>query len=469
MSTQDSLRIDRVSLTNFRCFRECSIDLHPQLTVLVANNGQGKTAVLDAMAIALGLYVHTLDPDHNQRGDVSFVGGDVRSVRDDQGGMKPHTPVSITASGFVDGKRCAWTRQLNKVSHLRTADSGAKAMISAAESVLVRLDNYSNTVGAAAPVLPVVACYGTSRLWSESRLTEERRRVSADQSKRARTAGYLDCLAPTSSFKTFAVWYETMMTVVRGGTPGRTTAGTVSGVMKDDRPEVLVAAVEQAVRVVLAPTGWGELDWDFERKLLTVSHRDHGRLPVAFLSDGVRTMIALVADLAHRCVRLNPQFGVEAAQMTPGVMLVDEVDMHLHPSWQQTVVGLLRKAFPRLQIILTTHSPQVLSAVDAESIRVLSLRDGDGVLNNPTYQTRGVASADILAEVMGVNSIPAVEEALWLSEYKARVEEGADQSEVSLALWSRLQDHFGEDHPVLRDVQVLQRLQEFKRRRNLKT
>ena len=95
-----------------------------------------------------------------------------------------------------------------------------------------------------------------------------------------------------------------------------------------------------------------------------VEHPEYGRLPLSSLSDGVRNMIALIADIAHRCARLNPHLSEEAARQTPGVLLIDEVDMHLHPRWQQLVVDLLRKAFPSLQIILSTHSPHVLSTVE---------------------------------------------------------------------------------------------------------
>ena len=70
-------------------------------------------------------------------------------------------------------------------------------------------------------------------------------------------------------------------------------------------------------------------------------------------------------------VRLNPDLGINAVLKTPGIVLIDEVDMHLHPSWQQTVLYDLRKAFPLVQFIVTTHSPQVLTTVPPQSIRAL--------------------------------------------------------------------------------------------------
>ena len=79
----------------------------------------------------------------------------------------------------------------------------------------------------------------------------------------------------------------------------------------------------------------------------------------------------MAADIAYRMARLNPDLGENVALQTPGVVLIDEVDMHLHPSWQQTVINDLTRAFPLVQFIVTTHSPQLLTSVPPESIRIL--------------------------------------------------------------------------------------------------
>jgi predicted ATP-binding protein involved in virulence len=132
-------------------------------------------------------------------------------------------------------------------------------------------------------------------------------------------------------------------------------------------------------------------------------------------------MIALIADIARRCASLNPHLGEEAATRTPGVLLIDEVDMHLHPRWQQLVIDLLRQTFPCLQMILSTHSPHVLSTVDKESIRVIRLRDSRGLVETPKFQTRGVQSADVLASIMEVDPTPQLREAqLWLRGLETR-------------------------------------------------
>jgi predicted ATP-binding protein involved in virulence len=177
-------------------------------------------------------------------------------------------------------------------------------------------------------------------------------------------------------------------------------------------------------------------------------------------------MIALVADIARRCASLNPGLREDAAKRTPGILLIDEVDMHLHPRWQQLVVGLLQEAFPEMQMIITTHSPHVLSTVEVDSIRVVSLANG-GRFEVPVFQTRGVESADILSEVMDVNAVPPVQQASWLSDYRALVQTSNEDSVAGRSLWANLVEHFGEEHPVMAEVAILRRLQAFRRKNDV--
>src|SRR5687767_14906297 len=109
MTPADMLRLECLSLRNFRCFAECSLDLHPQLTVLVAENGHGKTAVLDAIRIALGLFVDTVSGTR-QRAD--FRPTDVRLVREPSGAMSPELPTEFVADGYVAGQPIHWSRAL---------------------------------------------------------------------------------------------------------------------------------------------------------------------------------------------------------------------------------------------------------------------------------------------------------------------------------------------------------------------
>lgn len=456
MSLASMLHLRTLTLRNFRGFEECEVQLHERLTVLVAENGSGKTAILDAIGIALGLFVDAVSGIRQYPG---FEPTDVRRIRGADGRMAAALPTELVASGSVDGARIDWTRAIPRLDargHARNTTKGAEELSRAAQGLRDRVEGFAAAGGAKArPLLPIVAFYGTGRLWSAHRLTAGKRTSGPEVT--GRLAGYIDCLSSSSSFKSFVAWYEQMANGVKN--PASVALGP------NERPVKLLAAVRKATGIVLEPTGWKDLDWDFDQKQLVVEHAVHGRLPLTVLSDGVRNMIALVADLAHRCVRLNPHFGEEAARSTPGILLIDEVDMHLHPRWQQLVVDLLRKVFPEMQMVVSTHSPHVLSTVDVDSIRIIRMREGAVVLETPTFQTRGVESADVLAAIMGVDPVPQVPEARWLSDYRALIEDGKAETPGALTLRAKLVDHFTAKHPLLLDCERLIHFQSFKRSR----
>lgn len=448
MTLDGHLRVNRLRLQNFRCFADCAIELHPDLTVLVAENGQGKTAILDGVSIALGLFVDTIGGTRQFHG---FDRTDIRLTRGGDGHMTTALPTQFEAEGNVGGQVLHWSRALTGSGlRARTSSKDAEELRRAAEVLRAR-----TTAAEGEPFnLPLVAFYGTGRLWSEHRLTLGKKSLAAVSNDRF--AAYVDCLSSSSSFKGMATWYETKM--------GEIDDSRFATDLRSNVP--LITAVREAARLVLEPTGWSELDWDPNEGSLVATHAQYGRLPLSALSDGVRNMMALVADVARRCAILNPHLREDVARRTPGVLLIDEVDMHLHPRWQQLIVDLLRQAFPALQLILTTHSPHVLSTVDKQSIRVIRLQDGEVSIDSPTLQTRGVQSADVLFSIMGVDPVPAIHEAQELSRYRELIEDGLAENVEAQSLRSRLVAHFGKDHPVMLDCERLVRFQAFRLRRD---
>lgn len=460
MEANSALRLDSLKLTNFRCFTDCLVELHPKLTVLVADNAQGKTALLNAIGTALDAFVGAIGPRTHRRG---FKRDDIHRFRNDQGEMTLASQVQYDARGWVNGTLQTWSQVLSSHSRLaRNSTSQLKSMQAAVPKLTLQPNTASSE---SSPTLPAVMFYGTGRLWNDR--TPQTVPTKAAQKPR-RLWAYLDCLSPSSSYKMFSEWY--------GATAGALRSSTSTAFGPDDRPEKLLAAVRKAVKVVLQPTGWTEIDWEFpsfeigeatERRAgLVVEHSTRGRLPLSLLSDGVRNMVALVGDVAHRCARLNPHLGEDAASLTPGILLIDEVDMHLHPRWQQLVVRLLQEAFPAMQMVLTTHSPQVLSTVERESIRTISMSAGQGTLAKPPLQTRGMESADVLSTAMSVSPLPEVEEIKWLSDYRALIELGEHANSDGVALRSKLLQHFGDQHPLILDCDRLIRFQSFKRRKS---
>ncbi|RMN20255.1 hypothetical protein ALQ63_01805 [Serratia plymuthica] len=186
-------------------------------------------------------------------------------------------------------------------------------------------------------------------------------------------------------------------------------------------------------------------------------------LEVQQLSQGEKSILTLIGDIARRLVLLNPS--MKNPLHGNGIVLIDEIDLHLHPIWQQGIVSNLQKTFPNLQMVLTTHSPQVLSTVASSSIRIIR-EDKDGSINLklPVYQTKGVLSADILSQIMFTDPKPDIKEAMWLDEFKDIIEDGDLDSDYAITLESKLIKHFGKDHPLMLECENLKKVRDIKRK-----
>ena len=448
----NSLRIDHLRLENFRCFAACDLSLHPKLTVLVADNAQGKTALLDALRLSLQEFVTTVGRGKQPRG---FDRTDILLEPGDEGVMGSRLPTKFKVDGLADGELVSWSRVLSKDSfHARTSTKDTRDIRRIANHLADRPGVHDNHPSDSPTVLPVVAYYGTGRLYDEHRLTEGMRWLA--ETSPVRSAAYLDCLSPSSSYKSFAAWF--------GQKWEQVSDPRFRAVGFEARPENHITAVRDAVRTVLEPTGWTTIVWEPTRHdadgrnhspgYIALEHSEKGRLPLSHLSDGVRNMVALVGDLAHRCIRLNPFLGEEAAKQTPGIVLIDEVEMHLHPRWQQLVIGLLSSAFPCVQFVMSTHSPQVLSTVKRENIRIIS-QDANGktIATPPLAMTYGEPSGDVLHSVMMVDPQPPVVEKVDLQRLTEWVDQGNYQGTEAKLLMQRLSAALGDQHPQLQRLQ----------------
>lgn len=430
--------LERIELGNYRCFSHLAVPMHPELTVMIARNGSGKTSVMDAIAIAFGTFVGSFlagtGIGANQR-DVR-----VRLTNPALREMEPQYPLNITAVGTVNGRNIEWSRNVNS-SKSGTTIKDAKPLTLIGEG-LQRAVTDNEPV-----VLPVLAYYGTGRLWKQKKVTEKKVFSSEFLS---RTSGYQDCLDPASSYKFFVDWFRYAANANAEALNRQREQNVLPAELVESAYAGLIAAVSGAVDECLKSSGWQSLRYSFTHQSVVMEHPDHGILEVGQLSDGVRNMIALVADVAYRMVRLNSHFGADAAKRTPGIVMIDEVDMHLHPEWQQQVLASLRRAFPAIQLIVTTHSPQVLSTVRKEHIRVLSVNvDGETVASEPLARTYGRSNADVLQGTMGVTPEPQTEGSDLLRRYLNLVEQ-ALLDDPNIPRWrAELIDIFGGDHPSL--------------------
>lgn len=467
------MKLDLLRLENFRCFAELDVPLHPQLTVLVAENGQGKSTLLDAMRIALWPFVSSFDLARNAFNDPgnAIAIDDVRLQRLANGDMARQLPSRVIMTGdFGAGSVKTWIRYRDREAKAtKTKDDGDTGFLRQwAGAVQKQIRD-----PALPPLdLPVFGYYGTGRLWAQKRLTENLKGKDDTQETDfyVRTFAYLNCLDPASSYKHFKEWFVWAFQSLR-----EQQIRQLEGRARDEElqaAEDRIRVVQQAIDSFLHPTtGWHRLEYSVSQdKSLVLSHDIYGTLDVDRLSDGIRSVLAMIGDIAYRCIKLNPHLGAEAARQTGGVILIDEVDMHLHPGWQQIILAQLQAAFPHVQFIVTTHSPQVLSSVDASCIRLLhQATDSEtgrslSVAESVRTQTRGVSSADLLARIMGVDPVPGVPEAQMLSDYQALIQQNLHETPVSQDLRARLEQHFGADHPVIRECDRLIRLQGFKQR-----
>lgn len=187
-------------------------------------------------------------------------------------------------------------------------------------------------------------------------------------------------------------------------------------------------------------------------------------LSASQLSQGEKSLMALVGDLARRLTMLNPSR--ENPFDGNGIVLIDEIDLHLHPSWQQTVIQKLTNTFKNIQFILTTHSPQVLSTVSKSNIRVLGKNVLDEyVAAEPQAETYAYPNSDVMESVMDVKSIPDLPVLSDLGKYRNLLEQG-DLSSAELMvnvneLQSKLEKVLGKNHPELIKLMMVRRRREL--------
>lgn len=442
------MKLRSLQLTNFRCFKSLQIDFHDQLTVLVAENGAGKTAILDAIAVAFSPFIGGFDAGvgkgFNQTDARLAIRNGVHiKLEDANMRMEAQYPIGLVASGIIEERIKQWSRELTG-KKTRTTFGKSKVLSDYAKS-LQKLVRDGEDVS-----LPIIAYYGTGRLLKQ--IKAKKRHISESQSP---LYGYHDALTPDSNYLAFAKWFTDKSLAEYSDIVSKILEHKASDKKLDvePRPSLELQHVRKTIDKCLSISGWSTLQYDAKWHELVVRHKDDQKLdtflPVAQLSDGVKAMLSLTADIAYRCVQLNPCL-TSPPEETMGIVLIDEVDLHLHPKWQQTVLHDLRQAFPNIQFIVTTHSPQVLSTVKRENIRIIGPdASGNTIAAPPLAMTYGEPSGDVLHSVMMVDPQPPVIEKADLQRLTEWVDQGNYQSPEARQLMQDLTAALGERHPQL--------------------
>ena len=197
-----------------------------------------------------------------------------------------------------------------------------------------------------------------------------------------------------------------------------------------------------------ATPGLKEIFYDPAAESPVARFEDGSEATWSELSDGFHVFLGLVGDIARRAVILNGQDGAEAPLRIEGVVLIDEIDLHLHPRWQRGVLGGLHEAFPKLQLIVTTHSPQVLSSVGNHQVRWLR----NGTVEQHGIFVEGRDSNAILRELMGTDARDS-EGSKALRELYALIDDG--ELAPARAKLAELRARWGQLDPELIRVEGL--------------
>ncbi len=256
-------------------------------------------------------------------------------------------------------------------------------MVAWSQSVLESWHKLRNQLGvikvSAAIPLPLIAFYRANR--SAPQGSPPAQWQSIMQAKPQRLDGYLNCLDATALSQSFLAWLAREQLIS----------------LQDGKPTKLFRVVERAVCNCLP--GAESIAFVVRESQPVVRLADSRELLLSDLSDGQRSLLALAADLAIRAAQLNDHLGDDLLAQCPGVVLIDELDLHLHPRWQRHVVADLRRTFPKVQFIVTTHSPQIIGEVPPEQILALTLTG-----NKHVNQSYGLDSNEVLENVMNAPS-----------------------------------------------------------------
>lgn len=434
--------LEKLKLHNFRCYEKLEIDFNRQLTVLVGKNGSGKTTVLEAIAIALGTWFVGFNIVNakgiNKRTDPLRKAYQIGATDD----VQTQFPVEIEAWGKIEESKdqiLHWKRELYTPTGTMTTKDAKEIVEYAAE--------YQKAIseGRTDIYLPMVAYYGTGRLWDYHR--QKRTDVFKVSS---RTKGYIDCLDGTANVKLMMDWFQ-IMTINK-------YQRQEENLESNPELDTVYLAMEKCLTNL---SGYSDVKirYNMGTQELDVYYSEQDkqrmRIPLNQLSDGYKGMISLVADIAYRMATLNPQLGTEVLSKGDGVVLIDEVDLHLHPAWQQKVIDNLMNIFPKVQFIVSTHAPAIISSVKTDKLRILSNKEVCMTAN----QVYGKDVNSVMKEIMGVNDRPDQFVELFEKFYRLLSEKKYDEAGAVL---DKLDEERGYHDPEIVKCRVKLKLERMR-------
>lgn len=419
------VKLKSVTIENYRAIENLELHLDPTLTVLHGANGHGKTSVLSA--IAVGLEADELLGPYLYKLSIDFSEEDWR-----EGAGLPR--VLVESIDGITGERYGEEETEGR--------EGAQRLIS------TRI--LDNELATNEDNIPIVAFYGTDRMLSNMPDWVLSQRGS--QYRPTRRAALEGALSARTDFEGLLTWfYFKENEELRE----RRERHDFDYQLKD------VSVIRQAITSMLPEISNPRIELNPLRFVVS-QKSEEGRtekLSLNQLSGGYRIVLALAADLARRMTQGNPH--LDDPLQSEAIVLIDEIELHLHPAWQQRILADLLRTFPNAQFIVSTHSPQVLTTVEPQRIVEL-YRDGDSIVAEEAREekaTYGAEAGDVLAAVMRVNERPPNNKFTEaLDQYRRLVSEGQGETKEALKLRRKLQKLSPRDYALISaDLEIKQR------------
>lgn len=416
------MKLTRLALANVRAVEAAEFCFRSGFNLVAGVNGAGKTTVLDALAVCLSVII--VHANHQRRNVLSFRGDDVR--------------VGAGALQVECGFEFAGETYVYTLHMPRKPAVLPKGMAELSRMETGRTPTPTPKIEQFHPGIPTEGSNGgpggrpMAVLFSTNRAAPSERAPAKGVAAGDMSAALSGALSNRRGLHLaeFEAWMR------------------VQEALSAEQPAAkrVLAAFEIAVERFLP--GYRNLRVGGESPRGGILLVDHGdtTLPVRSLSDGERGLLAMVLDLTRRLAQANPETEDPAAE-AEAVVLIDEIELHLHPEWQRRIVENLTETFPKCQFIATTHSPQVIGEVEHDRVHIMS----EGEVYSPTHSF-GVDSSRVLEEIMGTDPRTKKVKEL-LSEISGTV--GDDRYDDAGALLTALAKHLGEDDPEVIRIQTL--------------
>ena len=404
-------------LKNLRAFDEAKFEFQRGVNLLVGINGVGKSTVLDALRVALSHIGQKFDAPRSRK--LTFKSEDIQSGQDELSIRLEFKAGDFPFRFEMLRPRERYVPDPEREGEVRrqTIYRPNRAVLKPSPKRLPEQLDFEQT--------QPLAIY-----FSPRRSLASMAAPSKQSLRGGRAAAFANALLPRElRLREFIEWWLAREKLAE---EGNTAAHIHRGVLN------------YAVRTFLDDCDNLRVEKDPVPTLLI--DKDRTTLDVHQLSDGERSILALVLDITRRLVQLAP-LDPEAAYNGSAIVLIDELDLHLHPQWQRSIVQRLTKTFPGCQFIATTHSPQIISEVEPDGLTLL-YREDHRVMASPARQSYGLASNWILKHIMDdpARPLPARDK---IEEIEQALEEGElDSARLRLTELRRMLH--GDDDEVTR-------------------